>query len=33
VLRNSFAKVEKVFFLISGVFIAYIIAGFMAHPD
>jgi len=33
VLRNSFAKVEKVFFVISGVFIAYIIAGFMAHPD
>lgn len=33
VLRNSFAKVEKVFFLISGVFIAYIIAGFMANPD
>ena len=33
VLRNSFSKVEKVFFLISGVFIAYIIAGFMAHPD
>jgi Mn2+/Fe2+ NRAMP family transporter len=33
VLRNSFAKVEKVFFLISGVFIAYVIAGFMAHPD
>ncbi|TSA20194.1 MAG: divalent metal cation transporter [Actinomycetales bacterium] len=33
VLRNSFAKVEKVFFLISGVFIVYVIAGFMAHPD
>lgn len=33
VLRNSFAKVEKVFFFISGVFIAYVIAGFMAHPD
>jgi Mn2+/Fe2+ NRAMP family transporter len=33
VLRNSFAKVEKIFFLISGVFIAYVIAGFMAHPD
>ena len=33
VLRNSFAKVEKVFFLISGVFMAYVIAGFMAHPD
>ena len=33
VLRNSFAKVEKVFFLISAGFIAYIIAGFMAGPD
>lgn len=33
VLRNSFAKIEKIFFLISGVFIAYIIAGFMSHPD
>jgi len=33
VLRNSFAKVEKIFFLISGVFIAYVIAGFMAHPN
>jgi len=33
VLRNSFAKVEKIFFLISGVFIAYVIAGFMSHPN
>lgn len=33
VLRNSFAKVEKVFFVISAGFIAYIIAGFMAGPD
>jgi len=33
VLRNSFARVEKIFFLISGVFIAYVIAGFMSHPD
>jgi Mn2+/Fe2+ NRAMP family transporter len=33
VLRNSFAKVEKVFFLISAGFIAYVIAGFMAGPD
>lgn len=33
VLRNSFAKIEKIFFLISGVFIAYVIAGFMSHPD
>ncbi|MFZ4063552.1 MAG: NRAMP family divalent metal transporter [Candidatus Nanopelagicaceae bacterium] len=33
VLRNSFAKVEKVFFLISAGFVAYVIAGFMAGPD
>jgi Mn2+/Fe2+ NRAMP family transporter len=33
VLRGSFARVEKVFFLVSGVFLAYIIAGFLAHPD
>ena len=33
VLRNSFSKVEKVFFVISAGFIAYIIAGFMAGPD
>ena len=33
VLRGSFANVEKVFFLLSAVFISYVIAGFMAHPD
>ncbi|MEN9325526.1 MAG: hypothetical protein RL414_1280 [Actinomycetota bacterium] len=33
VLRGSFARVEKVFFALSAVFLAYIIAGFMAHPD
>ena len=33
VLRGSFARVEKVFFALSAVFIAYVIAGFMAHPD
>jgi len=33
VLRGSFARVERVFFLVSGVFLAYIIAGFLAHPD
>ena len=33
VLRNSFATVEKVFFIISAGFIAYIIAGFMSGPD
>jgi NRAMP (natural resistance-associated macrophage protein)-like metal ion transporter len=33
VLRGSFARVERVFFIVSGVFLAYIIAGFLAHPD
>ena len=33
VLRGSFARVEKVFLLLASVFIAYIIAGFMAKPD
>ncbi len=33
VLRGSFARVEKVFFLLSGVFLAYVIAGFQAHPN
>lgn len=33
VLRGSFAKVEKVFFLLSAVFLSYVIAGFLAHPD
>ena len=33
VLRGSFGRVEKVFFLLSAVFLSYILAGFMAHPD
>ena len=33
VLRGSFARVEKVFLLLASVFIAYVIAGFMAKPD
>ena len=33
VLRGSFARVEKVFFIVSAVFLAYVIAGFMSHPD
>ena len=33
VLRGSFARVEKVFFLFSAVFISYVVAGFMAHPN
>ena len=33
VLRGSFGRVEKVFFLLSAVFLSYVIAGFMAHPD
>ena len=33
VLRGSFARVEKVFFLLSEVFISYVVAGFMAHQN
>jgi NRAMP (natural resistance-associated macrophage protein)-like metal ion transporter len=33
VLRGSFARIEKVFFVLSAVFLAYVIAGFMSHPD
>ena len=33
VLRGSFGRVEKVFFLLSAVFLAYVLAGFLAHPD
>ena len=33
VLRNSFSTIEKVFFITSAGFIAYIIAGLMAGPD
>lgn len=33
VLRGSFGRVEKVFFLLSAVFLSYVIAGFMSHPD
>jgi NRAMP (natural resistance-associated macrophage protein)-like metal ion transporter len=33
VLRGSFARIEKIFFLLSAVFFAYVIAGFLAHPD
>lgn len=33
VLRGNFARVEKVFLALASVFIAYIIAGFMAKPD
>ncbi|MEI7697858.1 MAG: divalent metal cation transporter [Actinomycetes bacterium] len=33
VLRGSFANVEKVFFVLSAVFISYVVAGFVAHPD
>jgi len=32
VLRGSFERVEKVFFLLCTVFLGYVIAGFMAHP-
>jgi NRAMP (natural resistance-associated macrophage protein)-like metal ion transporter len=33
VLRGSFGRVEKVFFLLSAVFLSYVLAGFMAHPN
>ena len=33
VLRGSFARIEKVFFLLSAVFLSYVIAGFLAHPN
>ncbi len=33
VMRGSFGRVERVFLALSAVFIAYIIAGFLAHPD
>ncbi len=33
VMRGSFGGVERVFFLLSAVFLAYIIAGFLSHPD
>jgi Mn2+/Fe2+ NRAMP family transporter len=33
VLRGSFARIEKVFFVLSAVFLAYVIAGFLAHPN
>ena len=33
VLRGSFGRVEKVFFLLSAVFLSYVVAGFLSHPD
>ena len=33
VIRGSFGRVQGVFFLLSAVFLAYVIAGFMAHPN
>lgn len=33
VLRGSFGRVEKVFFILSAVFLSYVVAGFMAGPD
>ena len=32
VLRGTFKKAERIFFLLSAVFISYVIAGFMSHP-
>ena len=33
VLRGSFARIEKIFFILSAVFFAYVIAGVLAHPN
>ncbi|MBI3429497.1 MAG: divalent metal cation transporter [Actinobacteria bacterium] len=33
VLRGSFGRVEKVFFILSALFLSYVLAGFLAHPD
>ncbi len=33
VLRGSFARIEKIFFILTAVFLAYVIAGFLAHPN
>jgi NRAMP (natural resistance-associated macrophage protein)-like metal ion transporter len=33
VLRGNFGNIERIFFLLSAVFLCYIVAGFMAHPD
>ena len=33
VLRESFHRVEHLLLALSGVFVAYVVAGFLAHPD
>jgi NRAMP (natural resistance-associated macrophage protein)-like metal ion transporter len=33
VLRGSFRRVEHVLLALSGVFVTYVLAGFLAHPD
>ncbi|HET7122180.1 MAG TPA: Nramp family divalent metal transporter [Solirubrobacterales bacterium] len=33
VLRENFHKVEHLLLLLSGVFVAYVVAGILAHPD
>jgi NRAMP (natural resistance-associated macrophage protein)-like metal ion transporter len=33
VLRGTFARVEKVFFVLSAVFLSYLIAGYLSHPN
>ncbi len=33
VLRGNFGNIERVFFVLSAVFVAYIVAGFLSHPD
>lgn len=32
VLRGTFKKAERIFFVLSAVFISYVVAGFMSHP-
>lgn len=33
VTRGNFGKIERVFFVLSAVFICYVLAAFLAHPD
>jgi NRAMP (natural resistance-associated macrophage protein)-like metal ion transporter len=33
VLRGSFVRLEKIFFILSAIFFSYIVAGFLSHPN
>ena len=33
VLRGSFRRVEHVLLALTGIFVAYVLSGFLAHPD